>query len=111
TMNNIDHEYIEYNEKERVVNSDTIMIDASKKTHHAIFIGKCGGEVRIELEITFKQNASGSISVKETAKLFEGASTNSTDLDGTASKAITVAKNESKVVVFRVNNTDDGGDY
>src|SRR5690554_209711 len=111
TMNILDHETFGSNERARVVNSDTFMLDASKKTHHAFFIGKCGGEVRIELEITFKQNASGSISVKETAKLFEGASTNSTDLDGTASKAITVAKNESKVVVFRVNNTDDGGDY
>ncbi len=110
-MNILDHETFGSNERAKVKNSDIFILDASKKTHHAFFIGKCGGEVRIELKITFKQNASGSISIKEYAKLYEGTSTNSTDLDGVASKSITIAKNQTKKVTFRVRNTDEGGDY
>lgn len=111
TMNIVDHETFGSNERRTVRNSGIFLLDSSKKTNQLFFIGKCGGEVRIELKITFKQNASGSISIKEYAKLYEGTSTNSSDLDGTASKSVTVAKNQTKTVTFRVRNTAEGGDY
>lgn len=110
-MNIVDHENFGSNEKAKVINSDIFILDNSKKTHQAFFIGKCGGEVRIELKINFKQNTNGSISINESAKLYEGTSTNSSDLDGTASKSLTISKNTTKKVKFRVKNTDEGGDY
>ncbi len=111
TMKIVDHETFGSNERRTVKNTGTLFLDKSKKTDQLFFVGKCGGEVRIELTITIKQNSSGSISVKESAKLFEGTSANSTDLDGTASKSMLVSKNKTKTLKFRVRNTDEGGDY
>ncbi|MGG8497063.1 LGFP repeat-containing protein [Tenacibaculum sp. TC6] len=110
-MNIVDHETFGSNEKKTVINSGVFLLDKSKKTNSLFFVGKCGGEVRIELKIEFTQNSNGTLSIKESAKLFEGASTNSKDLDGTASKSVTIGKNENKSVSFRVRNTDEGGDY
>ncbi len=110
-MNIVDHETFGSNEKSRVSNSGVFLLDNSKKTNTLFFIGRCGGEVRIELTIEFKQNSNGTLAIKESARLYEGASTNSRDLDGTASKTTSVGINQSKTIVFKVRNTDEGGDY
>ena len=110
-MNIVDHETFGSNERSRVSNSGVFLLDNSKKTNTLFFIGRCGGEVRIELTIEFKQNSNGILAIKESAKLYEGTSTNSRDLDGTASKTTSVGVNQSKTIVFKVRNTDEGGDY
>lgn len=110
-MKIVDHETFGSNERRTVKNSGLLLLDKSNKTDQLFFVGKCGGEVRIELTIKFKQNPSGSITINESAKLFEGTSTSTTDLDGRASKSMVVAKNQSKTLKFRVRNTDEGGDY
>ncbi|QHI34935.1 hypothetical protein IMCC3317_02800 [Kordia antarctica] len=111
TMKIVDHENFGSNERRTVRNSGLFLLDAGKKTNNLFFIGRCGGEVRIELKIKFTQNSNGSVSVKEYAKLFEGSSTNTSDLDGTASKSAVIAANQTKTVSFRVRNTDEGDDY
>ncbi|SED64066.1 LGFP repeat-containing protein [Tenacibaculum sp. MAR_2010_89] len=110
-MNIVDHETFGSNERRTVRNSGIFLLDSSKKTNQLFFMGKCGGEVRIELTINFQQNTNGTLSIKESAKLYEGASTNSRDLDGKASKNTLVGINENKTISFRVRNTDEGGDY
>ena len=110
-MNIVDDETFGADERIRVENEGIFLLEKTKKTNQLFFIGKCGGEVRVELTINFTQKSNGAITVYERAKLFEGSSTSSTDLDGTASKAITIAPNTTKTVNFKVRNTDEGGDY
>lgn len=110
-MNIVDDELFGSNERNRVRNTGVFLLDASKKKNTLFFVGKCGGEVRVELTINFEQVSNGDVKVKESAKLFEGISTDTNDLDGTASKSTTIKKNTSKTITFRVRNTAEGGDY
>ncbi|WP_298516345.1 hypothetical protein [uncultured Kordia sp.] len=111
TMKIVDHETFGANERRTVRNSGIFLLDAGKKKNNLFFVGKCGGEVRVELKISFTRNSNGSVSIKESAKLYEGASTNTKDLDGKASKSSVVAANQTKTITFRVRNTDEGDDY
>ena len=106
-----DDEFLVSNEHATIKNNGIFLLDKNNSTKSLFFVGKCGGEVRVELSIKVVQNANGSIDIQQNAKLYEGVSTSTTDLDGTAAKTDTVAPNSTKTINFKVKNTDEGGDY
>ncbi|MCG3159250.1 MAG: hypothetical protein JMDDDDMK_00236 [Acidobacteria bacterium] len=74
-------------------------------------VGRAGGEVKIELHMNAVLLTAGKLRIRGVAKLFEGTSDNSTDLDGEHSFDFQVRKNKRRTVNFRVHNDDEGGDY
>lgn|GEM_PF-5327875 len=74
-------------------------------------MGKCGGEIRVELSVLIKQLANGDIHVSGKALLFEGTSENTGDLDGQSSFTKDIRANTTDRISFRVRNTDEGDDY
>jgi len=95
------------------------------KTFDTIFVGAplpasqpfswsvgMGGEVRIEILCAATAvGHAGTVKVDCDAKLFEGTSESTDDLDGRASGSVTVRVNKTKDLIIGVNNTDDGGDW
>ena len=107
----VDDETFGANERRTVNNSDVFILDNSRRTNSMFFVGKCGGELRIELSVEVRQLDSGAITVSGRALLFEGTSEETHDLDGQRSFNQTINANTSGDVNFRVNNTDEGGDF
>jgi hypothetical protein len=72
-----------------------------------------GGEVRGELYVTANDSSQypGWVQATIDARLYEGTSCNTNDLDGRRTMTVWVAKGEIRNFKFRVNNTDEGGDY
>ena len=77
------------------------------------FTGGCAGnEVRGELRVTIIDNSQypGYVYAWIDAKLYEGASCSSGDLDGHRTFGGWIAKGQTRNWAFRVDNTDEGGD-
>lgn len=74
-------------------------------------VRKAGGEVRIELALDASATTEGDVRISGTAKLFEGTSEESDDLDGTAPINFTVPRDEFIDQPITVRNTDEGGDF
>jgi hypothetical protein len=77
---------------------------------------KWGGECRLEVKVFAQVTQGGVVSVFGDALLFEGASENTSDLDGRKSIGFIVPKttqsNPNPAKNFtQVNNEDEGGDY
>jgi hypothetical protein len=107
----LDHETFGANERKTVVNTGVFMLDNTRRTNSMFFVGKCGGELRIELSVEVRQLDNGNITVSGRALLFEGTSENSNDLDGQRSFNQTINANTTGTISFRVNNSDEGDDY
>ena len=80
----------------------------SYSTNHCV-----GGEVRGDLRVTVDDSAQypGWVLATVDAKLYEGTSCSTGDLDGHRRYSRWVAAGGSENFTFRVNNTDEGGDY
>jgi hypothetical protein len=77
-----------------------------------VLIGKCGGEVRVELTLNASATTEGDVQISGDAKLFEGTSEESDDLDGTTPVNFTVPRDEIITnFPITVRNTDEGGDF
>ena len=87
-----------------------LLLEASAPERQDLTVGKCGGEVRIELRVNYKQ-AAGGVQIHANAKLYEGTSDNSNDLDGESNFDGFVPDGQSRTFDFRVDNTDEGGDF
>jgi LGFP repeat len=107
----LDDETFGADERRTVVNSGVFILDNTRRTNSLFFVGKCGGELRIELSADVTQLDSGNITVSGRALLFEGTSEESTDLDGQRTFNQTINANTTGTISFRVNNTAEGGDY
>lgn len=70
-----------------------------------------GGECRIELRLIGQQIAGGSIQVNGNAKLFEGMSEDTDDLDGEIDFEFLVPAGKTVTSEQTVTNEDEGGDY
>jgi hypothetical protein len=72
-----------------------------------------GGEVRGELRVTVDDSTAypGWILTHVDARLYEGTSCSTSDLDGRRTMSRWIAAGQSSKFSFRVNNTDEGGDY
>lgn len=91
--------------------SGVVVLDNSTPQRQILDIGRCGGEVRVEARFTFSRAAGGAVAVVGDLRLYEGTTTNSTDLDGQVSLNGTVAANGTATLRRRVNNEDEGGDW
>jgi hypothetical protein len=111
TMDITDDETFGSNEHASVNRAATLVLDASQPELTDLTVGKCGGEVRVELRVTYRQAAGGTVAGGGRALLYEGTSENTTDLDGRASFDGTVASGASGRFTMRVRNTDEGGDF
>ncbi len=97
-------------EHARIDRAGTLVLEASRPELTDLTIGKCGGEVRMELRVTYRQAAGGAVGVSGRALLYEGTSENTNDLDGLANFDGTVASGAAREFRVRVRNTDEGGD-
>lgn len=70
-----------------------------------------GGECRVELQLTGTLLDDSGVRVTGEAKLFEGVSESTGDLDGTTSFNVLIPRGRTTTTQQRVNNTDEGGDY
>lgn len=91
--------------------SGTLLLDDATPERQILDIGRCGGEVRVEARFTFARSGGGAVRVSGDLRLYEGTSTNSSDLDGTASMNGSVAPDSSATLSQRVSNNDEGGDW
>ncbi|MDV6375558.1 LGFP repeat-containing protein [Deinococcus arenicola] len=110
-MDITDDETFGSDEHAHITRGGTLVLDASRPELTDLTIGKCGGEVRVELRVTYRQLAGGAVNVAGRALLYEGTSENTNDLDGRASFDGTVASGTSRPFTVRVRNTDEGGDF
>jgi hypothetical protein len=70
-----------------------------------------GGECRVELHLIGQQAEDGTIRIDGNAKLFEGSSEDTDDLDGEIDFTFDVPAGETVVDEQTVMNEDEGGDY
>jgi hypothetical protein len=75
------------------------------------FIGKAGGEVRVEVQLKASATNIGDILVTGKVFLFEGTSDTSSDLDGQADVNLIVPKDSVRRWAVHVDNQNEGGDY
>ena len=70
-----------------------------------------GGECRVELTLVGQVLDKGDVRVNGTAKLFEGTSESTGDLDGRRDFVVLVPRGKNASHSVRINNDDEGGDY
>lgn len=75
------------------------------------FVGRAGGEVRVEVKLTALARNSGDVTVTGKVYLFEGTSTETNDLDGQVDVNITVPRDQFRSYSTQVVNQDEGGDH
>lgn len=109
-MNITDSETFGSDEHNSLSRNGLLLLEASAPERQVLTVGKCGGEVRIELRVNYKQ-AVGGVQIRANAKLYEGTSENSNDLDGESNFDGFVPNGQSRPFDFRVDNTDEGGDF
>ena len=75
--------------------------------------GCVGGEVRGELRVTVNDSTTypGWVLASVDARLYEGTSCSTSDLDGRRTMSRWIARGTSSNFSFRVSNTAEGGDY
>lgn len=110
-MDITDDEFWADNEHAHVERRDEVWVDGEDMQAVMNLIGKCGGEVRVELHVTAGVRADGAARVAIETKLFEGTSEESTDLDGQSTINRVVPPGKIVQVPFRINNDDEGGDF
>jgi hypothetical protein len=70
-----------------------------------------GGEVRVELDLTSQVLTNGDILVIGRAKLFEGTSEQTSDLDGEREFNVLVPRDQFASTQVTIRNDDEGGDH
>lgn len=70
-----------------------------------------GGELRVELDLAAQILDNEDIRVLGDARLYEGTTQNTTELDGTLNFMVFVPRDTTAPTSQRVKNDDEGGDY
>ena len=70
-----------------------------------------GGECRVELTLIGQALDNGDVRVSGTAKLFEGTSEGTSDLDGQREFVVLVPRGKNTSHSVNVKNDNEGGDY
>jgi len=73
--------------------------------------GTAGGEMRVEIQLTGQARKSGDILVQGLAKLFEGTSEQTDDLDGQRSFTVLVPRDGFLSHNLNIRNDDEGDDH
>jgi hypothetical protein len=78
---------------------------------HRSQVERLGGEVRVELDLTLRYQPDASVLVNYDARLYEGTSTESADLDDRKTGSVVVARDIGLGVTINLFNAEwDGGD-
>ncbi|GAA3445336.1 hypothetical protein [Planomonospora venezuelensis] len=72
------------------------------------YFGKCGGEIRVEIHYRISRDQSGKLSANGDVYFYEGASENTTDLDGTEHFNLPVPPRSSGSTRIHVANYAEG---
>jgi hypothetical protein len=95
-----------------VVNkSEVRLLPSDMAVAYAHVEGCAGDEVRIEVDPELALLDDGTLKVSGTAELWEGASCDNSDLDGSTAFTFYVPKGSARGNSFTIRNTDEGGDY
>ncbi len=70
-----------------------------------------GGEMRVELPINVQARSNGDTKATGTAKLYEGTSEQTDDLDGTLDVDFLIPRDGFVSKSYTIRNTDEGGDF
>lgn len=85
---------------------------SGQQTQNVLHMQKgVGGEVRVELDLIAQALVNGDIRITGTAKLFEGTSESSNDLDGIRDFNFLVPKDQFAPFAIEITNDDEGGDH
>lgn len=87
------------------------VLDEGKTTSLMTLEKGVGGEVRVELNINARLESNENVTVDGIAKLYEGTSENSIDLDGQREFSMVVPKDEIITHNVNIRNDDEGGDH
>ena len=111
SMFGLDHESIEANEfRKATFNGEKILSNDQPQNLIDMEWG-WGGECRLELDLDAYLLDNQDIRVVGTAKLYEGASEESGDLDGQRDFIVIIPRGKSAYHSQRVKNDREGGDY
>lgn len=89
-----------------------VFISSKQPRNVMNFVGKCGGEVRVEMTLNASATTEGDIQVSGDIKLYEGTSEDSDDLDGTTPIHFSVPHDDIiNNLPLTVRNSDEGGDF
>lgn len=88
-------------------------LELNENQLHGVFreTNSVDDEVRVELVVDVRLLDDGSVQLNVNAKLFEGSSSSTDDLDGEVSEKANLSKSKTYKNDFRVRNVDEGGDY
>ncbi|MDQ4033408.1 MAG: hypothetical protein M3332_14595 [Actinomycetota bacterium] len=111
TINGVDDETFGSNEFGHAeFTRETILSDAQPQN---VMRMQCrwGGECRAELDLTGEVLDNSDVRISGVARLFEGTSEDTNDLDGSTEFTFIVPRGKNVSNHQRVDNTDEGGDY
>lgn len=74
-------------------------------------VTKAGGEMRVELPLVVQARLNGDVKATGQAKLYEGTSEETDDLDGTLGIDFLIPRDGFVSKTFEIRNTDEGGDF
>jgi hypothetical protein len=75
------------------------------------FVGRAGGEVRVEVKLVAQARNSGDVTVTGQVLLYEGTSEETNDLDGRVDVNSTGPRDQFRSYSVQVYNQDEGGDH
>lgn len=111
SMDITDDEFWADDEHSHVEGRDERWVDSWDPQGVMRLVGKCGGEVRVEVAATAAVRPDGSIRLLVAVDLYEGTSEESTDHDGHRDANQVVPVDGIVQVPIRINNDDEGGDF
>jgi hypothetical protein len=111
TIDGLDDEIFTPDERCHIEDSTEVVLRNSVPRKLMYLECKWGGEVRVELNLNGRRFNNGSVLVTGVARLYEGTSEDTQDLDGEKDFSISVPKGQTVNIKQRVENTDEGGDF
>ncbi|MFT3973199.1 MAG: hypothetical protein QM699_07050 [Amaricoccus sp.] len=91
--------------------SGEVLVTSENPQEIINMVVKAGGEMRVELPISVQARASGDTKATGTAKLYEGTSEETDDLDGTLDVDFLIPRDGFISKEYTIRNTDEGGDF
>lgn len=111
SMDLTDHETFGSNEHNSGSATAEVVLSSEQPGEVMNFIVKAGGEMRVEFRLTGAVKNSGDVILSGNAKLYEGTSEQTDDLDGQEDVSILVPRDGFRSFSITVRNTDEGGDF
>lgn len=110
-MDLTDDETFGSNEHNSGDKSGEVVVTSDNPQEIINMVVKAGGEMRVELPINVQARSSGDTKATGTAKLYEGTSEETDDLDGTLDVDFLIPRDGFVSKEYTIRNTDEGGDF